>query len=71
MCEAASSLQEDVTAKIHRKYEEGGSPATHDPKMQEHLEVLEDQVDELTRLQDQMLQTLKELTQQLKNIEAN
>jgi Ion transport protein len=71
MCEAVSSLQEDVKAKIHGKYEEGGSHATHDLKIQEYLEALEDQVDELTRLQDQMLQTLKELTQQLKNIEGN
>lgn len=64
ICDAVSSLHEDVKAKIHGTYAEGESDAdgTNPMDVREQIEALEDQVDELTRVQEQMLSALEILT---------
>lgn len=67
ICDAVSSLHEDVKAKIHGTYEdEDDADEAPPPDIREQLENLEDQVDELTRVQEQMLETMSFLTKQMK-----
>lgn len=70
ICDAVSSLHEDVKAKIHGTYEEGDSDGSPEPDIREQLEMLEEQVDELTRVQEQMLHTLTFMTRQMQNSRA-
>ena len=67
ICDAVSSLHDDVKAKIHGSYHDNDSQSTPEPDLREQLGTLEDQVDELTRIQEQMLNTLTNLMLQLQN----
>mmetsp|Transcript_8458 Transcript_8458/g.14004 ORF Transcript_8458/g.14004 Transcript_8458/m.14004 type:complete len:362 (+) Transcript_8458:129-1214(+) len=63
ICDAVSSLHDDVKAKIHGTYEEEASDdGTNQMDVREQLVSLEDQVDELTRVQEKMLNVLEHLT---------
>lgn len=70
ICDAISALHDDEKAKIHGTYEEeddleSESEETPQIDIHEQLEALEDQVDELTRIQEQTLHTLEYLTRHL------
>ena len=71
ICDAISALHEDEKAKIHGTYEEGDDSDSEDDTppldVQEQLETLEEQVDELTRIQAQTLHTLEYLTRHLQS----
>ena len=69
ICDAVSSLHQDVKAKIHGSFNEENSQSTPEPDLREQLGTLENQVDELTRIQEQMLRALTNLAQQLQNRE--
>ena len=73
ICDAISALHDDEKAKLHGTFEdeEGSSeqddsihPALHED-VRVQLDVLEDTVDELTRMQEQTLLTLDALTRQI------
>jgi hypothetical protein len=67
ICDAVSSLHEDVKAKIHGTFdeEEDYSDGTLQANVREQVECIEDQVDELQRWQEQTMHTLEYLTKQL------
>ena len=70
ICDAVSTLNDDTKKKIHGTYDdedENDSEETTSVYVREQLEALEDQVDELQRLQEQTIMTLKSLTRQLES----
>jgi hypothetical protein len=74
ICDAISALHADEKAKIHGMYHEGYEYSDHDLKVveeidvKEQLQMLEGQVDELTRMQDQTLERLEHLTNYLSRL---
>jgi uncharacterized membrane protein YphA (DoxX/SURF4 family) len=77
ICDAISALHDDEKAKLHGTYEDDGT-LNHDesvrPAVREdvraQLDVLEDHVEELTRMQEETLLTLEALTRQLQTQNA-
>jgi uncharacterized protein YsxB (DUF464 family) len=70
ICDAVSTLNDDTKKKIHGTFDdedENASEETTSIYVREQLEALEDQVDELQRLQEQTIMTLKSLTRQLES----
>ncbi|KAI2501652.1 hypothetical protein MHU86_12776 [Fragilaria crotonensis] len=64
ICDAVATLTEDTKAKIHGSYDEDDEDDSSEmrlkpSRMSEHLKMLEDQIDELARSQEQMLQLLE------------
>lgn len=67
ICDAVSALNEDIKAKITGGHIEDEDDSTEaDPvDIKEQLEILEEQVDELNRVQEHTLHVLEYLTQQI------
>ena len=71
ICDAVSSLEHGTKAKIHGSFEDddydddSNSQRAPELDLREQLGVLEEQVDELSRIQEQMLHKLTTLTRQL------
>ena len=72
ICDSIAALHDDDRAKLHGMYDEDhpaetqqGSPAFVQGNVQEQLDALEDQVDELSRMQEETLLALETLAQQL------
>ena len=63
ICDAVASLNEDVKSKIHGSFDEDedASQDTPEPCLSEQLKMLEDQVDELCRSQEQVICMLTRL----------
>lgn len=85
ICDAISALRDDEKAKLHGTYEgseeeDGGSsndydddssdPVVQEEIMREHLTSLEGQVEELSRMQEESLMALAQLTAQLQQQKA-
>lgn len=68
ICDAVSSLHDDIKAKIHGTFdeEEEYSEGTLQASVREQVECIEEQVDELQRRQEQTMHTLEYLCRQLK-----
>ena len=62
ICDAVASLNDNVKSKIHGSYDEDDSQGIPDPSLSEQLKMLEDQVDELCRSQEQVMSVLGRLT---------
>ncbi|KAI2501653.1 hypothetical protein MHU86_12777 [Fragilaria crotonensis] len=72
ICDAVSSLGNDAKAKIHGSFEDDDaydddSQRAPELELRQQLAVLDEQVDELSRIQEQMLHKLTTLTRQLQN----
>jgi hypothetical protein len=67
ICDAIGALHADEKAKLHGDYDEEGTDAGDSNSMdiREQLDTLEDQVEDLTRIQARTFHTLQYLTQQM------
>ena len=73
ICDSIAALHDDEKAKLHGMYDEDSTPeppgetnpAFAQGNVQEQLDALEDQVDELSRMQEETLLALETLAQQL------
>jgi Ion transport protein len=67
ICDAIGALHADEKAKLHGDYDEGHSDTGDSQTMdiREQLDSLEDQMEDLTRLQARTFHTLQYLTQQI------
>ena len=67
ICDAVSSLEQGAKAKIHGSFDEDDSQHTREHDLRTQLAILEQQVDELSRIQEGTLHKLTTLTRQLQN----